>query len=153
MAIQIRSQVVKDRNSVEWSGVSIAAENALAGNASGWSITGAGDPYNVGYAYPFNPNVGDTVAFRCNGIGTQIDVYRIGYYAGAGWRLVTTLTNTATNQPNPTTISSTNGGTHCGNWSTTASWSVPSGAVSGLYIGVYRNGEINFCDTFKSLSK
>lgn len=123
-----------------WNGVSIQTENALTGNSSTeWQITGAGDTSNVGFARPFNPNIGDTVQFSCHGSGTVIDVYRIGYYGGLGWRKVTTLTNTATSQPNPTTISSTNGGTHCGNWSVTASWSIPSDAVSGLYIGVYRN--------------
>lgn len=120
--------------------VTIAAENALTGNSSTeWSITGAGATSNVGFARPFNPGVGDTVQFSCHGSGTVLDVYRIGYYGGLGWRKITTLTNTATSQPSPTTISSTNGGTHCGNWSVTASWAIPADAVSGLYVGVYRN--------------
>lgn len=123
--------------------VTIQAENALTGDASGWSITNAGDTANVGFARTFNPNVGDTVQFSCHGNGTVIDVYRIGWYGGDGWRKVTTLTNTATSQPNPTTISSTNGGTHCGNWSVTASWAIPTDAVSGLYIGVYRNSGLS----------
>lgn len=123
--------------------VTIQAENALTGDASGWDITTVGDTANVGFARPFNPDVGTTVQFSCHGNGTVIDVYRIGWYGGNGWRKVTTLTNTATSQPNPTTISSTNGGTHCGNWSVTASWAIPSDAVSGLYIGVYRNAAQN----------
>ena len=79
------------------------------------------------------------VNFSCHGTGTVLDIYRIGYYAGLGWRKVTTLTNTATSQPDPTTVADTNGATTCTAWSTTASWAVPSDTTSGLFVGVYRN--------------
>lgn len=120
--------------------MTIASENALAGNPdTEYAIQGAGDQNNLGFAREFSVNVGETINFSCHGTGTVIDVYRIGYYAGSGWRKVTTLTNTATSQPNPTAVADTNGATTCTNWSTTASWAVPSNTTSGLFVGVYRN--------------
>lgn len=120
--------------------MTIASENALAGNPdTEYSISGAGDQSNLGFAREFSVNVGETVNFSCHGTGTVLDIYRIGYYGGLGWRKVTTLTNTATSQPDPTTVADTNGATTCTNWSTTASWAVPSDTTSGLFVGVYRN--------------
>jgi hypothetical protein len=120
--------------------MSIASENALSGNPdTEWMIAGAGDESNLGFAREFSVNVGETINFSCHGTGTVLDIYRIGYYAGAGWRKVTTLTNTATSQPNPATVADTNGATACTNWSTTASWAVPSDTTSGLFVGVLRN--------------
>lgn len=120
--------------------MSIASENALAGSTPDqWAISGAGDSTNLGFAREFSVNVGETVNFSCHGTGTVIDIYRIGYYGGLGWRKITTLVNTATSQPNPATVPNTNGATTCAGWSTTASWAVPSGTTSGLFVGVYRN--------------
>lgn len=121
-------------------GATVALENDKQG-AQGieWSIYGAGDSENLGFARQFSINSGDTVEFSCHGAGTHIDIYRIGYYGGLGWRRVAELTNTATAQPNPETIPGSNGGTRCSNWSITASWDVPKEALAGLYVGVYRN--------------
>ena len=125
-------------------GRTIAEENALTGNASGWGITDVGDTGNVGFAREFSIQAGNTLNFSCHGNGTVLDVYRIGWYGGDGWRLVTTLTNTATTQPAPTSIANSNGATTCSGWSTTASWAIPADATSGLYVGVYRNsGQTN----------
>lgn len=118
----------------------IVEENALTGNPdSEYSITGAGDTANLGFAREFSVDAGETVHFSCHGPGTVLDVYRIGWYAGLGWRKVATLANTPTTQPDPATVPDSNGSTACTNWSTTASWAVPADAVSGLYVGVYRN--------------
>ena len=120
--------------------MTIASENALTGNpGTEWEISGAGDSANLGFGREFSVNVGETVNFSCHGTGTVLDIYRIGYYGGLGWRKVTTLTNTPTTQPAPTTVADTNGGTTCTAWSTTASWAVPSDTTSGLFVGVYRN--------------
>lgn len=124
--------------------MSIATENALTGSPdTEWSISGAGDTANLGFAREFSVNVGQTINFSCHGTGTVLDIYRIGYYGGLGWRKVAALTNTATTQPNPVVVAGTNGATTCTAWSTTASWAVPSNATSGLYVGVYRNGAGN----------
>lgn len=125
-------------------GTDIVSENAKAGSESSkWSIAGAGDSANLGFAREFSVNVGETIDFSCHGDGTVLDIYRIGYYGGIGWRQVTSLTNTATLQPDPVVIPNSNGGISCSNWSTTASWTVPAGAISGLFVGVYRNSAQN----------
>lgn len=121
-------------------GATIALENSKSG-ASGleWMIDGAGDLSNLGFARQFSVNIGETIDFSCHGDGTIIDIYRIGYYTGSGWRRVASLTNVATYQPDPDIIPDSNGGVTCTNWSVTASWPVPADAMSGLFVGVYRN--------------
>jgi hypothetical protein len=124
--------------------VSIATENALPGeNPAQITIGGYGDALNQGFCREFSVNVGETANFSCSGTGTVLDIYRIGFYGGNGWRKVTTLTNTATTQPAPTTVPNSNGATTCTGWSTTASWTVPAGTTSGLFVGVLRNVTLN----------
>lgn len=121
-------------------GATIEEENAKPGAFSNeWAISGAGDTTNLGFARQFSVDAGDTVEFSCHGDGTVLDIYRIGWYDGRGWRKVAELTNAATNQPDPNTIADSNGGVECSNWSVTASWNVPADALSGLFVGVYRN--------------
>jgi len=125
-------------------GSDIVAENALQGaTGAEYTISGAGDSENLGFAREFSVDAGETVNFSCHGDGTVIDIYRIGYYGGLGWRKVATISNNATQQPDPNTIPDSNGGVECSNWSTTASWAVPSEAISGLFIGVYRNAALD----------
>lgn len=124
--------------------MSIATENLLTGAPdSEWNIGGAGDTSNLGFAREFSVNVGQTVSFSCAGSGTVIDIYRIGWYGGLGWRKVASITNTPASQPEPAVVTGTNGGTSCTAWSATASWAVPADATSGLYVGVYRNAAGN----------
>lgn len=121
-------------------GATVAEENEKLGALGAeWSIGGAGDTSNLGFARQFSSQPGDTVDFSCHGDGTVLDIYRIGYYDGRGWRKVASLTNTPTTQPDPDTIPDSNGGVTCSNWSVTASWSIPADALSGLFVGVYRN--------------
>lgn len=125
-------------------GADIVEENALPGAAGPeYTISGAGDTSNLGFAREFSVNVGETVDFSCHGDGTVIDIYRIGYYGGLGWRKVASISNSATQQPDPNVIPNSNGGVECSNWSTTASWTVPNEAISGLFIGVYRNAALD----------
>ena len=124
--------------------LSIAEENALPGNdSSEWSIGGAGDTTNLGFCREFSLNVGETAHFACDGDGEVIDIYRIGYYGGDGWRKVATLENTPTSQPDPTTIADSNGSVTCEAWTDTASWAIPDVATPGIYMGVYRNAALN----------
>jgi hypothetical protein len=121
-------------------GATVALENAKTGALGAeWTISGVGDSSNLGFARQFSVNAGETVQFSCHGTGTVLDIYRIGWYDGRGWRKVAELTNTATTQPDPQTIADSNGGVTCSNWSVTASWAVPNDAFSGLFVGVYRN--------------
>ena len=59
----------------------------------------------------------------------------MGYYGGMGARKVATIPSSATLrqvQPNPLTNAAT-GLVDCGNWSVSASWTVPANATSGIY--------------------
>jgi hypothetical protein len=117
----------------------IAAENTRAGNPiSEWDISGAGDPSIQGFATEMSVNRGSTVRFKINVTGTNttynIRIYRLGYYQGNGARLITDLGNfTGVTQSAPM-VTENIGLVDCGNWSESASWSVPADAVSGVYI-------------------
>lgn len=121
-------------------GATIEEENAKEGAmGADYTIAGAGDTSNLGFTRQFSVNAGETIDFSCHGDGVIIDIYRIGYYDGLGWRKVAELENTATSQPDPSIIPDSNNGVECSNWSITASWEVPADALSGLFVGVYRN--------------
>jgi hypothetical protein len=116
----------------------IACENANTGDAeSSWGISGAGDDTLQGYATSMSVDKGQTINFKIKASSSNfhIDIYRLGYYGGAGARLMTHLgaPTGPTTQPACQTFSDT-GLIDCGNWSVSASWAVPSTAVSGVYI-------------------
>src|SRR6185503_7407544 len=117
----------------------IVTENNLTGNPSSeWDISGAGDLTIQGFATEISVNKGQTVHFKINTDATAytIDIYRLGYYNGLGARWMGTGSVTATlpqTQPSPITDAIT-GLVDCGNWLESASWNVPSTAVSGVYI-------------------
>jgi len=79
---------------VHASPTTIADENRLKPGSIDWDITGAGDPDIQGFATDISVNVGDTVHFKIAAPGAtagyKIDIYRLGYYGGAGATLVTT---------------------------------------------------------------
>src|SRR4030095_14266994 len=109
------------------------AENALTGNpASEWDVSGAGDPTIQGFATDISVNVGQTVSFKVeidnDSANYSIDIYRLGYYGGAGARRVATVTPSAAMQPACAIDQTTppTGLVDCGNWAVSASWSVPS---------------------------
>src|SRR6202012_4672402 len=79
-----------------------------------------------------------TVSFKIktDASSYHIDILRLGYYQGNGARLIATIQPSAhlpQTQPACLTSSST-GLIDCGNWGVSASWTVPSDAVSGVYI-------------------
>src|SRR4051812_27504748 len=72
----------------------IVAENCKPGNPSTeWDIHSSGDPDIQGFATDMSVNVGETVHFKIKTHSPKyrIDVYRLGYYGGAGARLVSTV--------------------------------------------------------------
>jgi Domain of unknown function (DUF4082)/Fibronectin type III domain/Bacterial Ig domain len=124
----------------------IVCENALPGDPpSDWQVSGPtggqlGDASIQGYATTMSVNAGQTVSFKINAPGVSsyhIDILRLGYYGGNGARKVASnILPTATlpqSQPACQTDAST-GLIDCGNWAVSASWAVPSNAVSGVYI-------------------
>ena len=78
-----------------------------------------------------------TVRFKINvqsGATYTLRIYRIGYYGGNGARLKANLgTLTGTVQPN-WSQQFFNRALDCSNWSESATWAIPSSAVSGFYI-------------------
>ena len=79
------------RPSVEAQVGPIVQENTQTGNPSSeWDVSGAGDPSIQGFATDISVNKGDTVSFKVktDSSNYRIDIYRLGYYGGAGARLV-----------------------------------------------------------------
>nr|WP_245283135.1 DUF4082 domain-containing protein [Bradyrhizobium sp. WSM2793] len=127
---------------------SIVLENQKPGTPkSVWQIQpGDNSTQTQGFTTAISTNVGGTVQFKIsNQTGNptyRVDVYRLGYYGGNGARLVTSLQHQAAAavvQPAPLRDPST-GLVDAGNWSVTDSWSVPTDAVSGVYIANVVNG-------------
>ncbi len=115
----------------------IVLENQKVGNpVSEWGINGSGDDNIEGFATDISTNVGKTVNFKIdtNSNNYRIDIYRLGYYGGLGARKIDTIQHTGVQtQPTPLRDAAT-GMVDAGNWSVSASWNVPTDAVSGVYI-------------------
>ena len=116
----------------------IEAENCNTGTSQTvWDVNGFGDSTIQGFATDISVNAGQTISFKINtpATGYHLDIYRLGYYQGNGARLITTVLPSA---PLPQTQPAclTNSATKlfdCGNWAVSASWAVPSSAISGVY--------------------
>jgi N,N-dimethylformamidase beta subunit-like, C-terminal/Domain of unknown function (DUF4082)/Calx-beta domain/Bacterial Ig domain len=135
------------RPSVEAQASPIVQENAQTGSPSSeWDVEGAGDPSIQGFATDISVNTGDTVFFKVktDSINYRIDVYRLGYYGGAGARLVAgnLMPSAALPQNQPDCpVDGTTGLADCGNWSVSASWS-SAGAMSGIYLAKLKRLDI-----------
>ena len=118
----------------------IVAENQLPGTPqSVWGINGPTTAIE-GFATDISVDQGQTVSFKVNTVATdyRIDIYRMGYYQGNGARYITTVEPTSVRQqPAPLRDNST-GLADAGNWTVSASWNVPTDAVSGVYIAQAR---------------
>jgi hypothetical protein len=116
----------------------IEAENCLTGTpANQWYVDGAGSPNIQGFTTDISVNAGQTIFFKIStsAVSYRIDIYRLGYYQGNDGRFITSISPSVPLpqiQPPCLTDSST-GLTDCGNWGTSASWTVPSTATSGIY--------------------
>jgi hypothetical protein len=119
-------------------GNAIACENSKPGtDPSIWDIDGAGDDDIQGFATDISVNVGGTIQFKIDTSARAytIDIYRTGWYQGLGARKIASVTPSASlpqKQPSCITDASTEI-YDCGNWGVSASWAVPSTAVSGVY--------------------
>ncbi len=119
-------------------GNAIVCENSKAGNpASEWDVAGAGSSNIQGYATDISVNKGETVHFKIKTPSTnyRLDIYRMGYYGGNGARKIATVAPSANlPQTQPACLNnSATGLIDCGNWAESASWAVPTDAVSGIY--------------------
>lgn len=115
---------------------SVAAENALAGVApSVWESEGSDSI--VGFTTDFSVAPGNAVIFKIKTPSSnyRIRIFRLGYYGGDGARLIATVSPSASlpqAQPEPVRDASTKLA-DCGNWAPSATWTVPSTALSGVY--------------------
>jgi methionine-rich copper-binding protein CopC len=116
----------------------IPCENSKPGTPSAvWDISGAGDSSIQGFATDISVDIGETQSFKITTPASdyRLDIYRMGYYGGMGARLIATVEPSVPlpqSQPAclfdpPTNL------VDCGNWSVSASWTVPADAVSGIY--------------------
>lgn len=117
----------------------IMAENCLPGSpASQWDVAGSGDPTLQGFATQISVNRGGSVVFKVNTTASayRFDIYRLGYYGGAGARWVATVQPSASlPQTQPACLNDSNTGLiDCGNWGVSGTWTVPATAVSGIYL-------------------
>ena len=127
----------------------ISVENAKTGNPpSEWDVAGAGDLTIQGFTNDISYVEGDSVQFRVGNPagGSELDpvapadfsiqIYRLGYYAGDGARLVATIDATATTESDPPACltQATTGLIDCGNWPVAATWTVPADITSGVFI-------------------
>jgi WD40 repeat protein len=116
-------------------GNAIVCENTKPGNpASEWDVSGSGDASIQGFATDISVNVGQTVRFKIDTPSTnyRLDIYRMGYYNGDGARKIATIQPSAF-PAQPACQTNGTGLLDCGNWIESASWAVPSNAVSGIY--------------------
>ncbi|WP_110182152.1 DUF4082 domain-containing protein [Nocardioides solisilvae] len=120
-------------------GNAIACENSKPGTPpSVWDIDGAGDASIQGFATDMSVNVGQRIDFKVDTDATAytIDVYRLGWYQGLGARKIASVTPSATlpqRQPACVRDAATEL-VDCGNWAVSASWNVPTTAVSGVHV-------------------
>jgi N,N-dimethylformamidase beta subunit-like, C-terminal/Domain of unknown function (DUF4082)/Bacterial Ig-like domain/Bacterial Ig domain len=116
----------------------VPCENAKPGTDSTTSGVGGGDSTSIlGFSTDISVNVGATISFKIKTTSTNytVKIFRVGYYQGDGARQIAVVTPSATlpqNQPACLTVAAT-GLIDCGNWAASASWAVPSTAVSGVY--------------------
>jgi hypothetical protein len=120
----------------------IACENTKPGDPpSDWQVSGSGDAAIQGFATSMSVLPGQTISFKINSSTVtkyHIDILRVGWYQGMGATKVASglLPSVTLPQSQPACKSDTapTGLIDCGNWAVSASWTVPSTAVSGLYL-------------------
>ena len=119
----------------------IVCENSKQGtDPSVWDIDDAGDPTIQGFSTDISVNVGSRVDFKIDTTAANytIDIYRTGWYQGLGARFIDSVP--PLHQPQakqPACITDTATEIYdCGTWSVSASWNVPTTAVSGVYVAL-----------------
>ncbi|WP_204034657.1 DUF4082 domain-containing protein [Micromonospora qiuiae] len=117
----------------------IVCENSREGTHSDvWDIQGSGDRSIQGFATDISVNVGERIDFKIatDAQDYRIDIYRLGWYGGAGARWTSEVTPlVALPQIQPECVSDPSTNLYdCGNWAVSAFWNVPVTAVSGVYV-------------------
>ena len=122
----------------------IVAENCQPGTPrSVWDLPfgsigdAAGDPTIQGFTTAFSINKGPSAQVRfkvdTSAAVYRLEIYRMGYYNGLGARRISTIDALAGHAQPPCLTEEQTGLIDCGNWSVSATWTVPAAAVSGIY--------------------
>jgi hypothetical protein len=116
----------------------IVCENALPGTP-GWLVRSIDDSI-AGFTDDISYQPGDAVNFKVktDAQAFQVDVHRLGYYGGAGARLIGSVRRTTPQTQPRCADTDPTGLIDCGTWDTSASFPLPSTAVSGIYYAVLR---------------
>ena len=115
----------------------VACENTKAGaDPSTWQVEGSGDPTIQGFATKMSVVPGETQGFKIKSSTTnyRVTILRLGYYGGDGARVWASNIAPTGSSTQPNCITDSTGLIDCGNWNTSLSWTVPSDAVSGVYV-------------------
>ena len=99
-----------------------------------WDVNGWGDPSIQGFGHDISIDLGETIFFKIRTDSThyRIDIYRMGWYAGLGARLVDTVAPSVPlpqSQPEGLRDPATRL-YDCGNWAVFAFWTAPKDAGS-----------------------
>ena len=129
----------------------IVCENSKPGTPMSDWFAGSSWGDIAGFPAKMSLQPGETLPFKVQSPSPyHVKIYRLGWYGGDGARLVSTPAQAA--QTYPATYASQRpsclkdqptGLMDCGNWATTASWTVPSDAVSGLYVANFDQADGN----------
>ncbi len=127
----------------------IVCENLKTGTPKEtWDLPTTGSSNIVGFTEDISYAPGEQVVFKVKTDARKyrFDIYRMGYYGGAGARKITTFRPGGQEPPvvlpqtQPPCITDTDTDTDtatglvdCGNWAVSARWDIPSDAVSGIY--------------------
>ena len=128
----------------------VACENTRPGTDPGrWSFAGAGDPTIQGFATDVSVQRGTTVHFKIKTSSTDyhLDIYRVGYYQGLGRARSRATSRRRLRCRRPSRrvcFDPASAMTDCGNWRESASWAVPSTAVSGIYFAMLTRDDLLF---------
>ena len=116
----------------------VVCENQLPGTPeSVWDVDGIGDASIQGFATKTSVNAGSRIDFKIDtdAAAYSVKIYRLGWYQGNGAREVATVAPSKVGrQSKPCYTDSSTEIYDCGGWDVSASWDVPSSAVSGVYI-------------------
>jgi hypothetical protein len=121
----------------------IQRENALPGS-SGWRIQPAPDHAIEGYASEVSVAPGDTLELHVStapAASYRIELYRLGWYAGSGGRLLACVPANCTGEPGrPQPIGTPDpaSGFLQAGWPVTDTVRVPTSWVSGYYVAILR---------------
>jgi Domain of unknown function (DUF4082)/Bacterial Ig-like domain/Bacterial Ig domain len=124
----------------------VVCENSKDGTPSTvWDVTGAGEETLQGFATDMSVNLGGTIRFKVQAQHAYtMDIYRLGWYDGDGARKIISLgTFPAQNQDTACVTQQSTDTLDCGSWAVSASWTVPTTQVSGVYLALLARTDTN----------